>query len=110
MFENIDLTQMVITIIGVAALVLTRYIVPLIKTQLGADKASEIAYWAGIAVTAVEEAARAGKIDKADKFGQVVAFLEGKGYSLDAVELSMVIDSAVWQLINQFKKEGEENV
>lgn len=110
MFENIDLTQMVIAIIGIAALVLTRYVVPLVKTKLGAEKASDLAYWAGVAVTAVEEAARAGKINKGDKFAQVVAFLEDKGFVLDAVELSMVIDSAVWQLINQFKKDGEENV
>lgn len=110
MFETIDLTQVVVTLIGILALVLTRYIVPFIKAKLGADKANDLAYWAGVAVTAVEEAARAGRIAKGDKFAEAVKFLEGKGFTLDEVELGMVIDSAVWKLINQFKIEGEADV
>lgn len=108
MFETIDLTQVLSAVITIIALIITRYAVPYIKTKIGTDKANDLAYWAGVAVTAVEEAARAGRIAKSEKFAEAVKFLEGKGFTLDEVELGMVIDSAVWQLINQFKAESEQ--
>ena len=108
MFETIDLTQVLSAVITIIALIITRYAVPYIKTKIGSDKANDLAYWAGVAVTAVEEAARAGRIAKSEKFAEAVNFLESKGFTADEVELGMVIDSAVWQLINQFKVESEQ--
>lgn len=107
MFETIDLTQVLSAIVTIIALIVARYVVPFLKTKIGTDKANDLAYWAGVAVTAVEEAARAGKIAKSDKFDAAMNFLEAKGFTLDETELAAVIDSTVWQLINQFKIESE---
>ena len=106
MFETIDLTQILAAVLTILGLVLTRYVVPLIKSRLSQKQADDLAYWAGVAVMAVEEAARAGRIPKSAKFTEVVKFLEGKGFTLNEAELTALIDSTVWNLINQFKLEA----
>lgn len=106
MLETIDLTQILIAVLTILSAVLTRYIVPLVKSKLSNKQQEDLAYWAGVAVMAVEEAARAGRIARGEKFGEVVKFLEGKGFTLDEAELTALIDSTVWQLINQFKTEA----
>lgn len=49
---NIDITQIVVAIIGLLSVIITSVVVPLLKKKLGAEKVSEIQKWVEIAVHA----------------------------------------------------------
>lgn len=85
----------------------TIFLIPKIK-KLFATKGSEsdqkrLIRWAEIAVQAAEEAARSGLIDKKAKYQYAKDFLEKRGVTFDADAMQALIDSAVWDLFNQFK-------
>ena len=89
----------------------TIFLIPKIK-KLFATKVSEsdqkkLIRWAEIAVQAAEEAARSGLIDKKAKYQYAKDFLEKRGVTLDADAMQALIDSTVWELFNQFKKDSD---
>lgn len=91
----------------------TIFLIPKIK-KLFATKGSEsdqkrLIRWAEIAVQAAEEAARSGLIDKKAKYQYAKSFLEKRGVTYDADTMQALIDSAVWELFNQFKKDVEKD-
>lgn len=91
----------------------TIFLIPKIK-KLFATKGSEsdqkrLIRWAEIAVQAAEEAARSGLIDKKAKYQYAKDFLEKRGATLDADAMQALIDSTVWELFNQFKKDSDSD-
>ena len=64
--------------------------------------------WVELAVQAAEEAEHSGLIDKKAKYQYAKSFLEERGVTFDADTMQALIDSAVWDLLNQFKKDAEE--
>ena len=52
---NIDITQIVVAVIGLLSVIVTSVVVPLLKKKLGAEKVSEIQKWVEIAVHAAEQ-------------------------------------------------------
>lgn len=105
--NKMDITPILELVIKLIVAIVTIYLIPKIK-KLIATKVSEtdqkkIIRWAEIAAQAAEEAARSGLIIKSEKFGYAKAFLEARGITFDDATMKALINSAVWDLFNQFK-------
>lgn len=109
---TIDLTPVIEAVIGLLGVILTAFVVPLIKQKADESKneamLQSLAYWAKIAVQAVEEAGRNGSLPKSQKFDEAMKFLQDKGFTFDMETLEKVVDANVWELINQFEKDKEK--
>lgn len=88
----------------------TSYIIPLLKEKLDAEKLKRIVKWVRIAVDAAEQLYGSGYGE--DKREYVVNYLLKKGIVLDADEMDMLIESAVFRLPEwletQFDLDDEE--
>lgn len=96
----IDLTQIVIAVIGIALAVVSVYLIPYIRSKTTAEQRAKIKMWARIAVEAAEmifREAGSGTL----KFQYVSDFLQSKGFSLNEQELKIYIESAVLEMKNQ---------
>lgn len=106
-----DITPILELAVKLIFAAVTIFLIPKIK-KLFAAKFSEsdqkkLIRWAEIAVQAAEEAARSGLIDKKAKYQYAKDFLEKRGATLDADAMQALIDSTVWELFNQFKKDSD---
>ncbi len=109
--DKMDITPILELVIKLVFTLVTVFLIPRIKDFLAA-KVSEsdqkkIIRWAELAVQAAEEAERAGLIDKKAKYDYAKEFLEARGVTFDADAMQALIDSVVWDLFNQFKKDAE---
>lgn len=90
----------------------TIFLIPKIKKLLAAKVAEsdqkKLLRWVELAVQAAEEAEHSGLIDKKAKYQYAKTFLEARGVTFDADTMQALIDSAVWDLFNQFQKDSEE--
>lgn len=101
-----DITPIIELLVTVLAALCSIVIIPYIKTKLNRAQLDKAVQWVEIAVSAAEEAARAGLIDKDAKYGYAVEMLERQGVTFDAATTQALIDSKVWELFNQFKDEA----
>ena len=109
--DKMDITPILELAMKLIFTLITISLIPKIK-KLFATKFSEsdqkkLIRWAEIAVQAAEEAARSGLIDKKAKYQYAKKFLEARGVTFDADTMQALIDSTVWELFNQFKKDSE---
>lgn len=98
-----DITPIIELLVTVLAALCSIVIIPYIKTKLNAVQLDKAVRWVEIAVSAAEEAARAGLIDKAAKYGYALTVLEDNGITFDAPTAQALIDAKVWELFNQFR-------
>ena len=111
--NNLDITLILELIIKLIAALITIFLIPKLK-ELIAAKVSEsnqkkIIRWVELAVQAAEEAERSGLIDKKAKYQYAKTFLEARGVTFDADTMQALIDSTVWELFNQFKKDSDSD-
>ena len=111
--DKMDITPILKLAVKLIFAAVTIFLIPKIK-KLFATKVSEsdqkkLIRWAEIAVQAAEEAARSGLIDKKAKYQYAKSFLEARGATLDADAMQALIDSTVWELFNQFKKDSDSD-
>lgn len=109
--NKMDITPILKLVVELIFAAVTIFQLPKIK-KLFATKVSEsdqkkLIRWAEIAVQAAEEAARSGLIDKKAKYQYAKKFLEARGVTFDADTMQALIDSTVWELFNQFKKDSD---
>lgn len=103
---EIDLTQIIIAVITLLLALVTKYIIPSMKAQLTTEQQSQLNYWLTVAVQAAEEAGRIGLLPSGEaKFEYAKKLLADKGYTFDDIEITALINSTVWEVINQFKVE-----
>ena len=96
----IDLTKIMIAVIGIALAAVSVYLIPYIRSKTTAEQRAKIKMWARIAVEAAEMIFRetgSGTL----KFQYVSDFLASKGFSLNEQELKIYIESAVLEMKNQ---------
>lgn len=110
--DKMDITPILELVIKLIVAIVTIYLIPKIKKLLAA-KVSEsdqkkLLRWVELAVQAAEEAEHSGLIDKKAKYQYAKTFLEARGVTFDADTMQALIDSAVWDLFNQFKEDAEE--
>lgn len=103
-----DVTKIIEILVNLVAVAVSVVLIPYIKEKLSASKLKTVQGWIEIAVNAAEEAARSGLIEKGAKYSYAVELLEKRGITFDAATTQALIDSTVWQLLNQFKDESAE--
>lgn len=92
---NIDLTQIVIALIGLLSAFITYRLIPWLKANTDVKQQTMIRAAIQTAVFAAEQIYGAG--DGAKKFDYVVNWLKEKGYDVSKTE----IEGAVYELLNQ---------
>lgn len=93
---NIDITQIVVAVIGLLGLVVTSVLVPLIRTKINAEQWDTIYNYAVAAVQAAEIIIGAGK--GAEKFAWAKEYIEAQckahGIKIDMDTVQVVIENA----------------
>lgn len=94
-----DATVVMEAIVMLVCLVITRYLVPFIKSKTTASQQNEIQFWVNVAVEYAEQTMKssAGKERKAE----VIRWLEEHGITYDSNKLDVMIESAVYRLTNK---------
>ena len=95
----IDLTEIIIALIGLVATVLTTFLIPYLRQKMSAEKFSEMQMWVNIAVKAAEML-YAGTGRGEEKKAYVTEFLNSKGYTLDATSIENMTEAAVLEMQN----------
>ncbi len=94
---QIDLTQVIIALIGLISIIITSCVVPYLKSRLTVSQYQSLVGWAKIAVEAAEKMFNeSGTGDAKKKY--VKTFLTEKGFDLNDTEVDVVIESAVLEL------------
>lgn len=99
----IDLTEIIIAVIGLIATVLTTFLIPYLKQKLSAEHFAEVQMWVNIGVKAAEML-YTGTGRGEEKKAYVVEFLKTKGYTLDATIIENMIEAAVLEMQNSMAK------
>lgn len=100
----IDLTPIVNAVITLAALLITTFLIPWIRTQISSEKLEQVKKWTSVGVKAAEMIYRESGMGEAKK-NYVRKFLEGKGYKLDIDTVDALIEATV----RQMQQEAFEN-
>ena len=95
MTMNIDLTQIVVALIGLLSAFITYRLIPWIKANTDAKQQALIKAAVQTAVFAAEQIYGAGEGEK--KFEYVVNWLKEQGYDVGKTD----IEAAVYELLNQ---------
>lgn len=96
--ENVipQIISLLITIIG---LILTYYVVPILKNKISDEKLSIVEMWVNIAVAAAEQMKDAGLLPEGkQKKDYVLQFVRDKGITITDEELDALIEAAVYEI------------
>lgn len=96
---HIDLTQIIVALIGILAAIVTKFVIPYLTSKVSAEKRQEIAFWTKLAVEAAEKIFKEQGMGAAKK-QYVKEFLEAKGFTLNESEIDIAIESAVLEMQN----------
>lgn len=109
--DKMDITPILELAVKLIFTLITIFLIPklkeLISTKVAESDQKKIIRWVELAVQAAEEAERSGLIDKKAKYQYAKDFLEKRGVTFDADTMQALIDSTVWELFNQFKKDSD---
>ena len=92
-----NITPIVAALFGLLASIITVFVIPWLKSNIEANKLSQIMAIAKLAVEAAEQIFKETGMG-AKKKEYVEAYLAERGYKLDADELDVIIESAVKEL------------
>lgn len=99
-----DLTDLILAILTVVFTAISTFLIPYIKSKTTASQYAEIQKWVTIAVEAAEMI-YTGTGRGQEKKEYVLAFLNSKGYKLDAESIDNMIEAAVLKLQSEIKGE-----
>lgn len=95
----IDITEIVIAIVGLIGTLITAFAIPYIRSKTTAEQQRKINLWVAVAVQAAEMIYTDSGQGAAKK-NYVVEYLAAQGIKLDADTLDVLIESAVYELKN----------
>ena len=98
---NIDYTAVILAIISVIGAILTKVLVPYLKSKIDEQKLSEIKFWVDIAVIAVEKAFETEPGMGEVKKYQVMDFIQKLNLPITEEQLEFLIDAVVEEIINR---------
>lgn len=98
---NIDYTELIQALITLVSILITTFLIPLLKKKLSAEKLEELRKWVGIAVNAAEQLY--GSKTGQQKKDYVISFLHSKGIVFDIDEVTTMIEAEVYKLTNEQK-------
>lgn len=93
---ELDITAIIEAVIALISLVVTGFIIPILKQKLGTEKCEKLRTWVNIAVRAAEQLY--GSKTGQQKKEYVVAFLLSKGLVFDVDEVTAMIESEVYRI------------
>ncbi len=93
---NIDYTELMQAIIALVSVLITTFLVPLLKSKLSAEKLEELKKWVSIAVNAAEQLYGSKTGQQKKEF--VLSFLIDKGIVFDAAEVATMLEAEVYKL------------
>lgn len=91
-----DITELFEMLIYAVAVLLSVFVIPVIKNKYSTQQLSEFLTWVDIAVAAAEQIYEA--TDGAKKKQYVMNYLTMKGFSVETAELDLAIEAAVNRL------------
>lgn len=107
---NFDYTELIHAIITLVSVIITGFIIPILKQKLNAEQRAKLLQYVKIAVAAAEQI-YGSKTGQA-KREYVLDFLASKGLTFDADEVEAMIESEVYKLTQAAQTtitlEGEE--
>ena len=95
-----DLTWIAEVVVSILAIVISRYVIPWIKSKLTESKNAELLFWATLAVEAAEEHYKDIRGAGAKKLKEVSDFLVTMGYKFNDEEIVTLIDGIVRDKLN----------
>lgn len=98
---NIDYTELIQALIALVSVIITTFLIPLLKKKLSVEKLEELKKWVGIAVNAAEQLY--GSKTGQQKKDYVISFLLSKGIVFDEKEVETMIEAEVYKLTNEQK-------
>lgn len=104
---QIDLTRIIVAVIGLLSSIITRYAVPYFISKTSTEKRKEISYWIKLAVEAAETIFKESGMGACKK-EYVKKFLEAKGYVLNDLEINIAIESAVLEMKNAIEHNQDD--
>lgn len=96
--ELTDITSVAQSVIALSFIIITLFIIPLIKNKLDADNLAELQKWITIGVGMAEQLAKNGVINKDERKKKVLAFLQSKGLTIDLQTIDAMIEAEVLKL------------
>lgn len=96
---QIDITEIIVALIGIIVAIVTRYLIPYIKAKIDESKLDNIIFWVEIAVEAAEKIYKESGMGKQKK-EFVIEFLNEHGITLDDQQIDVMIEAAVLQMQN----------
>ena len=99
---TIDLTQIILAVITVIGAIITRYLIPWIKSKLDERQYDVFNGLVRVGVFAAEQLYNSGKIQ--DKKQYVLDLLKGNGYQIDDESVNALIESTVKELKIELQK------
>lgn len=93
----IDLTQVVISLIGLLIVAVSTVLIPYLKQKYNAEQMAQIEFWVDVAVRAAEMI-YIGSGRGAEKKEYVIKFLNSKGFTIDMDSIDAMVEAAVLQL------------
>ena len=101
---TIDLTEIIVAVITLLVAMLVRYVIPSVKANMTTEQQTQLHYWLTVAVQAAEEAGHMGILPTGEaKFEYAKKLLAEQGYTFNDAEVTALINSTVWEVVNQFK-------
>lgn len=108
METTINITPIINAGILLVAAIVSAFIIPWIKSKAKNEDTTNFLRWVEIAVAAAEQLYES--TDGAAKKNYVLAYLQGKGITVNAEDVENAIEAAVLKLHNELKaKDGADN-
>ncbi len=99
---KIDLTELIVAMIGLLASIITAYLVPWIKRNTSDRQQKVIGAWVSVAIQAAEQLYGSGS--GVEKKAYVMRYLKEKGFSVD----DTVVEAYVYKLLHEKKERNDD--
>lgn len=96
---NFDITDIIECVIALLSALVSAFLIPYIKNQLGENKRSQLNFWVKTAVKAAEQLYGSKTGQQKKEF--VVSFLLSKGIVVDVDDITALIESEVYKLTQE---------
>ena len=95
-FQNIDLTQIILAIITLIGAIITRYVIPWIKSKLSDKQYNDLTKLVRVGVFAAEQVFSSEQWREKKQY--VVDLLKENGYTVDTTAVDALIEATVREL------------
>lgn len=94
--NNVDYTELFEAVIALASVLVTSFIIPILKRKLSSQRFEELKKWVAVAVAAAEQLFGSKTGQQKKEF--VISFLLDKGIVFDAAEVTAMLEAEVYKL------------